>query len=125
MDSVLTAVTTESFKPGDIIFKEGDKHLHFFIVDEGQVEIFTTNKGQQVTIAKLGAGESFGEFAMLDKAPRSASARALTNLRVYKISEEAFQEMLGEIPDWAAHMLKSFARRLKQMNAALKEMRLP
>jgi CRP/FNR family transcriptional regulator, cyclic AMP receptor protein len=123
METASKEVTSESYRPSEIIFKEGDAGSHFYIVDEGQVEIFTTQEGRELIVAKLGPGESFGEFAMLDNAPRSASARALTELSVYRVSAQGFQELLNDIPDWAGFMLKSFARRLKGMNAAFRDLR--
>jgi CRP-like cAMP-binding protein len=57
---------------------------------------------------------------MLDRSPRSASARAITEVSVVKVSEQGFEELLAQIPGWASSMLKSFATRLKSMNERLK-----
>lgn len=116
------AIKTEVYKPGDFIFFEGDIDFHFYIVQQGEVQIFTKNKsGQRVNIATVTEGESFGEFALLDKQPRSASAQALSECTLVRVSEEGYNQLLSEIPGWASSMLKSFSRRLKQMNLKLKE----
>lgn len=114
-------ISRESFQAGQFIFLEGDRDFHFYIVEEGVVEIFTTAKGKHLKIADVEAGESFGEFAMLEKAPRSASARALTSVELVKVSEKGFEELLAQIPGWASSMLKSFSQRLRNMNERLKE----
>jgi CRP/FNR family transcriptional regulator, cyclic AMP receptor protein len=114
-------VSRETYTPGQFIFLEGDNDLHFYIVEEGKVEIFTEASGKYLKIAEVGPGESFGEFAMLIRAPRTASARALTEAQVVKVTEQGFEELLGQIPDWASSMLRSFAQRLRDMNTRLKE----
>lgn len=115
-------VARETYTPGQFIFMEGDQDAHFYIVEDGKVEIFTEAGGKFIKITDCGPGDSFGEFAMLIRAPRTASARALTDATVVKVTEQGFEELLGQIPDWASSMLRSFAQRLKDMNARLKEM---
>lgn len=115
-------VSKESFKAGSIIFRQGDQESHFFIIEEGRVGIFINQNGNNVKITECGPGESFGEFALLDHAPRSASAQALTDLQVFKVSAKGFDEMLTQLPDWASFMLKSFVNRMKAMNERFKDL---
>ncbi|MGZ5278803.1 MAG: Crp/Fnr family transcriptional regulator [Pseudobdellovibrionaceae bacterium] len=115
-------VIKETYKPGDFIFFEGDIDYHFYIVESGDVQIFTKNKsGGRVNIATISGGESFGEFALLEKQPRSASAQAMTDCTLIKVSEDGYQQLLSELPVWASSMLQSFAHRLKSMNERLKD----
>jgi CRP-like cAMP-binding protein len=115
-------IIKETYKPGDYIFFEGDIEHHFYIVETGKVQIFTKNKaGNRIDIAVVEEGESFGEFAMLSKEPRSASAQAITECTLVKVSDEGYKQLLAELPVWASCMLKSFATRLKNMNHVLKD----
>jgi CRP/FNR family cyclic AMP-dependent transcriptional regulator len=117
----MAQLQSETITKGTIIFNEGDRDFHFYILQEGQVEIFTKGKnGQKIVIGTMGEGEAFGEFSLLDYQPRSATAIALTDCVVVKISDAAYQNLLAELPDWASTMLKSFASRLKSMNERLK-----
>jgi CRP/FNR family cyclic AMP-dependent transcriptional regulator len=119
----MTQLQTETIAKGQIIFKEGDRDFHFYILQEGSVEIFTFAKsGQRVVISTMGEGEAFGEFSLLDYQPRSATAVAISDCKVVKISDAAYQELLRELPDWASTMLKSFAGRLKSMNERIKKL---
>lgn len=116
-------VIKETYKPGDYIFFEGDIDFHFYIIESGSVNIFTKNKlGHRIDIATVDEGESFGEFALLDKGPRSASAQAVTECTLIKISEAGYHQLLDELPVWASSMLKSFSQRLKSMNERLKDL---
>ena len=111
-----------AYKAGDFIFLEGDHEAHFYIIEKGHVQIFTKKpNGERVNITEIAEGESFGEFALLDKgAPRSASAKALTDVVLVRVSEDGYEKLLDEIPVWAASMLRSFTARLKKMNEKVK-----
>lgn len=107
----------EHYKKGDFIFFEGDIESHFYIVEQGSVQIFTkSSTGERINICAVNEGESFGEFALLDNKPRSASAQALVDTRVVKVSEAGYQQLLEDLPVWASSMLASFMSRLKAMN---------
>lgn len=119
-----TEIVRETYEPGEFIFFEGDIDFHFYIIESGEVQIFTkTPEGSRLNIATIESGESFGEFALLDKAPRSASAQAITETVLVKISEKGFEQLISELPVWASCMLHNFAIRIKNMNSALKQFR--
>ncbi len=116
-----TAIVRETYAPNDFIFFEGDIESHFYIVETGEVKIFTKNKlGKRIDIMTVDAGESFGEFALLDNKPRSASAQAITETSLIKVSAEGYEQLLSELPVWAACMMKSFVVRLKNMTDQLR-----
>ena len=115
-------IQKEIYNPGDFIFFEGDIDFHFYIIDQGEVQIFTKNvAGVRVDIATMGPGESFGEFALLDGSPRSASAQALTHVKLIKVSAIGFEQLLQDLPVWASSMLRNFSQRLKRMTDVLKK----
>lgn len=119
-------VVRESFKAGEYIFFEGDIDYHFYIVEEGQVQIFTKDKqGKRLNIVTVNKSESFGEFAFLERKPRSASAQALTEAVVVRISEKGYEHLLSELPTWANAMLQSFASRIRNMNEVLAKLSGP
>lgn len=114
-------IVKETYEPGELIFSEGQQESHFYIIESGVVQIFTTNKnGERMPIVQINEGESFGEFALLDNKPRSASAQAITEVKLVRVSEEGFRELLEELPVWASSMMKSFVDRLKNMTTILR-----
>lgn len=118
------SITKESFKAGEFIFFEGDIESHFYIIESGEVLIFTKDqKGGKIEIARLKAGETFGEFSLIDTGTRSASAQAVVDTKAMKISSEGYELMLEDLPLWASSMLRSFSSRLKNMNSTLKEIK--
>ncbi len=119
-------IVKEVYKPGDYIFFEGDIDFHLYIVQQGQVKIFTkSDAGKQIDIATVLEGETFGEFALLDRRPRSASAQALTECVLIKVSENGYEQLLDQLPVWASSMLISFTQRIKNMNEKLRKEMLP
>lgn len=120
--SVSDQITKVSYKPGDYIFFEGDIESHFYIIESGLVQIFTkSHDGKRINICDINAGESFGEFALLDQKPRSASAQAITDVTLVRVSAQGYEELLQDLPIWAVSMLKSFADRLKKMTKTMKD----
>lgn len=120
--SPLSSISKESFKAGDFIFFEGDIESHFYIIETGKVLIFTKDQdGKKIEIAQLSPGETLGEFALIDQGARTASAQAVIDTKLMKISSEGYKMMLHDLPVWASSMLTSFSNRLKIMNKTLKE----
>lgn len=110
------------FEAGSILFQEGDETTFFYIIQEGQVEIFTQDKaGKKITLSIADSGQAIGEFAMVAQRPRTASARALTNVSLVKISEVGYQELLQELPEWAMSMMRSLVERLVQADETIRK----
>lgn len=105
-----------SFKAGEILFHEDELSFHFFIIQEGEVEIFKQSEAGELQLARVGPGTSLGEFAMLDRKPRSASARALTDIVAARVSEDAYNHLLSELPDWAVAVMRALVERVRHTN---------
>ncbi len=112
-----------TFRKGDILFEENEVSFHFFIIEDGEVEVFKkTSEGKELILAKVGPGSSLGEFAMLDRQSRSASARALTDLTAAKVSPEAYARLLTELPEWAVSVMRALVERLRVTNNIVREL---
>ncbi len=122
LDETNPDIRKELYPIGDTIFKKGDLGQCFYIVEKGKVSIFDlTQDGKKVPIATIGEGEAFGEFALLDKKPRSATAQAASDVVLIKVSDKGYEQMLTELPGWATSMMLSFIERLRNMNTQLTE----
>lgn len=117
MSTDADGIETVEFQPGDYLFHEGEAGYHFFIIQAGEVEVFKTKPpSTKIPLAVVGAGTSLGEFAMLDKQPRSATARALTEVTAAKISEAAYEQLITELPEWAVSVMTALVQRLRFTN---------
>lgn len=92
LDSVaalLRQASSISFVPGDLVFEEGAEGHAMYIVAQGAFEVFRTSGGRNVRIAKVGAGQHFGEIALVANRARSASVRALVPSVAIRLSKDA------------------------------------
>jgi CRP-like cAMP-binding protein len=83
------------------------------VIADGEVAVERGGK----TVTKLHAGDYFGELALLDRGPRSASVRALGDSKVYVLNEQSFVGVLNEVPALAQKLLASLASRLREAEA--------
>jgi CRP/FNR family transcriptional regulator/CRP/FNR family cyclic AMP-dependent transcriptional regulator len=108
------------FAPGQVIFHLGDPGGLLYLISKGKVKIsHTTTEGQEVVLAILGPGDFFGELALLDDAPRSATAVALEATETWTLHREEFMHYLTDNPDFALHVLKTLARHIRRLNTQL------
>jgi CRP/FNR family transcriptional regulator, cyclic AMP receptor protein len=103
------------FKAGEVIFTQGDAARELFIVQSGEVEIRLGNRLLE-TVSQYGI---FGEMALIDAAPRSATAVAATDVKVVPIAEKQFLFLISNTPHFALNMMRTMARRLRNANTGL------
>ncbi len=107
------------FAAGQMIFREGDAGTEMYIIQEGRVEILMHLRGQERRVAVLEEGDFFGEMAILEDLPRSASARALGDCVLLRIDETTFDQMARHNPEVPVRMLRKLSRRLREANPIL------
>ena len=113
------------FQPGQVVFREGDTSQEAFRILRGRVEISIIADGKPVILAQLGEGDIFGEMAMVDERPRSASAQALEVTECEVLTPENFNDLVLSRPEVLIPYMASFFERLRTANDRLRlEMRL-
>ena len=118
LDAVLRTAKQRVFDPGSTIVREGDPGgVGFYLITSGQVEV---RKGKKAVL-KLGAGEFFGEMALIDEAPRSADVVALEKTNCLMLTRWDLRGLIATYPDIALKMLTELARRLRATTQALSE----
>ncbi len=104
------AKETREVPAGSVIFEAGDTGEEMFGIIEGKVELRLPNG----RVFQLGPDECFGEMAVVDKSPRSASAVATEDTRVAVIDRHRFLFLVGETPTFALQVMSSLSERLRQ-----------
>lgn len=94
--------------PGAVLCKEGSRGREFFVIIDGEAEV--TKGGRPV--ATLGSGDFFGEIALLERVNRTATVTAVTPLRFFVISDQAFTSVLDTDPAIERKVLRALARRV-------------
>jgi CRP-like cAMP-binding protein len=99
----------QSFRAGETIFHQGEPRTFMFVVNEGDVEIRIGHTVAEV----VGPGGIFGEMAMIDNSPRSATAVARSDCKLCPIDEKRFQFLVQQTPYFALEVLRVMANRLR------------
>ena len=103
------------FKAGDVIFREGDEATELFVIKSGQVRIQIGNR----TVAEFGQDSIFGEMALIDSEPRSATAIATNDVELVPVSEKQFLFLVSQTPYFALKVMRVLAQRLRVTNKTI------
>lgn len=107
----------KTYKAGRNVFQEGDPGDGLYVIAEGQVQISClVGQDQRRVLSRFGAGDFFGEMAVLDDQPRSATATAEVDTRVHFISREDLLSVLAKSPGLAIRLVKEFSMRMRDFN---------
>ncbi len=105
------------FKAGETIFRAGDPGDGFYLVESGRVIISAAiGSNDSRPLATITDGEFFGEMALLDDAPRSATATAEVETRTYCIGREELLALLEQRPRLALNLIREFSHRVRSLN---------
>lgn len=124
-DSDLDALSAETqpltVGAGESLIEEGAPGDAAYVVVDGEFEVVKKSDVQNIVIAVREAGEVFGEMALLDQAPRTATVRATREGHVLKIPEQAFRHLLASSSTAAMSILRTVSKRLRQNEALLRQ----
>jgi len=112
------------YRDDEVIFKEGDEGHNMFVIQAGQVKITKHSDEGEIHIVTLGPGEIFGEMALFDRLPRSATASAEGDARVLSIDKNKLFSTISKDPTVVLKILETMSgtiRRLSRDFTALKE----
>jgi CRP/FNR family cyclic AMP-dependent transcriptional regulator len=114
------AARIRTYRDGEVIVREGDPATGCFMIVSGRVEVSKGAASATPTVlATMGPGEVFGEMAVIDEHPRSATVRALEATECVAIRRADFVESLRRRPGMAAQLLPVLVRRVRQAEARL------
>jgi diguanylate cyclase (GGDEF)-like protein len=105
----------EKYSEGDEIVSLGDEGHTMYVLLEGRVEVLYPGRSQDLTFARLDAGDFFGDMALLNNEPRSASVRAMTPVRVLVIEKDDFRSMVEESTQAAFALLEALSYRVRSV----------
>lgn len=115
LDALAARARVQQFAAGSIIFQKDDPGQSLYVILEGLVKIYlSSEEGQEVLLVILQEGEFFGELALLDGAPRSASAVAMDPTSVLTVFRDDFERFIREHPEAALVIFGVISARLRQ-----------
>jgi CRP-like cAMP-binding protein len=107
------------YSDGEVICREGEKGDIMFVVQSGRVEISKKTSSGEIVIAALESGEIFGEMALFDKLPRSATAAASGGARVLSIDKKKLFQTINRDPTLVFKIIDSMSKRIRRLTDEL------
>jgi CRP/FNR family cyclic AMP-dependent transcriptional regulator len=115
--------SVKAYEPGQVIFKEGEAGDQMFIIIQGEVEIRKrTSMDTARTLSTFKPGDVFGEMALIENKPRSATAVATKASRMLVMNEPLFLAMIERNPDFAKKMIQVLSERLRKANLLIQNL---
>ena len=105
-----------TYAAGEVVFHEGDPGAELYVIQSGRVELSRRVRGRDTHLLTLPAGEFFGEMAIVNNKPRSATATALEESRMLVLDARTFEAMVRGNAEIALRLIKKLAARLDQAN---------
>jgi CRP-like cAMP-binding protein len=107
---------------GKTIFNQDDKAENLFFILSGDVDIYIRVRNSQKKVATLNQGDIFGEMAVVDAKPRSATAIAKTNVKALAINIEQLNVIIKTNPSFAIKMIRILSNKLREANDQITEL---
>ena len=116
---------TRQYPRHTIIINEGDNSDSLYVIDSGKVKVFLSDdEGREVILNVQGPGEYFGELALIDSGPRSASVITTEKTRVSIISKPDFEGFLGKHPEANLKIMRGIIKRLRALSEDVRSLAL-
>lgn len=107
------------YMDGEEIVHQGEVGDCMYVIQTGQAEAIQGKEGKEVRLAVLGEGDVFGEMALFERMPRSATVRALGDVRVLTIDKKTFLRRVHEDPSLAFRILQKLSYRIRELDTEL------
>ena len=121
LGAIVPRMSEEVFGRGAVLFHEGDDGDRLYVLLTGKVRVYVERLGSLITYDVFEAGTCFGEMALIEAVPRSASVRAEVPCRCLTLGQQDFLELLQAQPRMAVTMLRDLSLRLRHTNAQIQE----
>lgn len=117
--------TTRTYPANTILISEGDYTDSLYVMLEGEVKVFASDEqGKEVILNILGPGEYFGELALLDDEPRSASVKTMEPTKVMVITKRDFKNSLATDSEMVYNLIKALIRQVRALTGNVKSLAL-
>ena len=121
LDWLSAHVEPMTVEPGENLIEEGQPGEAAYVVLDGEFEIIKKSNRQDIVIAVRESGQVFGEIALIDHSPRTATVRAIRRGSVLKIGGDVFQQLLAQSPSASLSILQTVSQRLRQNEALVRQ----
>ncbi|MBT3584300.1 MAG: cyclic nucleotide-binding domain-containing protein [Halobacteriovoraceae bacterium] len=107
-------------KAEEFLVREGEESAQMYFLQEGTMAVFKIKGDREQQVGTIYAGELVGEMSFLDKQPRSASVKAVSDCKLTVIPHDKFEKFLDKQPSWYRALINTLLDRLRRANARIK-----
>ncbi|HSE49012.1 MAG TPA: cyclic nucleotide-binding domain-containing protein [Terriglobales bacterium] len=118
----MPAMLGKLYRDGEYIIRQGETGDCMYVLQSGEVEVVRRDGGREYCLAVLGAGEFFGEMALVERDVRVASVRALGDAQVLTLDKSSFLRQVHQDPSLAFRLLEKMSERIRHLNERLVNM---
>lgn len=111
------------YKNGEIIVRQGDVGDCMYVIQAGQTEVIKEKNGKEIRLTVLGEGGTFGEMSLIDREVRSATVRALGEVRVLTVDKKTFLRWMHEDPAVAFRIVQKMSCRIRELSDELAKLK--
>ena len=117
--------TIRSYPANTILINEGDDSSSLYVIIEGEVKVFVNDEhGKEAILSIMGEGEYFGELALIDDSPRSASVMTIKPTKVMIITKADFKRCLKDYPELAFNLIRAMSKQIRALTDSVKNLSL-
>jgi len=125
LQSIADHTTTHTYPRNTILMHEGEPPDSMYVVVDGRVKIYVSDtEGKELVLDTLSPGEFFGELALIDGSPRSATVVTTAETTISKMHKTDFDRCLKASPSIAINLLKILSKRIRVLNENIKDLAL-
>lgn len=125
LKAITAHAVTKTYAKNTVIINEGDASDTLYVILSGRVKVFLSDEeGKEVILNTQGVGDYFGELALIDEEPRSASVMTLDDSKLSIVSKRDFEACLARHPQIALRVIKGLTKRLRNLTENVKSLAL-
>jgi CRP/FNR family transcriptional regulator len=111
------------FRDGEDIIRQGEVGDRMYVIQEGKAQIIVEQDGEEQAIKLVGEGELIGEMAIFERDVRSATVRAVGDVRVVTVDKKSFLRRVHEDPSLAVRVVQNMSRRVRELTREVARLR--
>ncbi len=116
-------VLGKEYADGDVICRQGERGDRMFMIEAGRAEVVHDENGLEAVVGELEAGDLFGEMAIFERQPRSATVRAKGTTRVLTLDKRGFLKRVHDDPSMAYRIVEEMSRRIRSLDAEVSRLK--
>jgi CRP-like cAMP-binding protein len=116
-------VLGKSYNDGEVIVRQGEAGDCMYEILEGTVEVLREKGGKEVCLAVLSKGDFFGEMSIFERTVRSATVRAMGEVRAITIDKKTLLRRISEDPSLAFRIIEKMANRIRELDVELERVK--